>query len=216
MAWEVRALRRWKRRPVIEVDGPGPGAARVAAERAVARGARWLCSWGSAGSLGDAASGDIVIADAILDPAGIRWVCDPDSARQLLRLLADIAPMHCGVVYSADEPIAGVAAKRAIAERTGALAVDMESAAVAGVAAQAGLPFAALRVIVDAADRSVPSAAIAALDGPRPRGFRIARGLLESPGQIGPLIALARAAGRARRTLGVCARRLEIESPRPS
>jgi len=48
------------------------------------------------------------------------------------------------------------AAKRALYLKTGALAVDMESHIVAGVAAAHGLPVAAIRVITDPALRAVP------------------------------------------------------------
>jgi adenosylhomocysteine nucleosidase len=55
------------------------------------------------------------------------------------------------------EDIAGtVAAKRALAERTGAQLVDMETHAVAAVARAAGLPCAGIRVISDDASQELP------------------------------------------------------------
>ncbi len=48
------------------------------------------------------------------------------------------------------------AEKRALAARSGAHLVDMETLAVAAVAAEAGLPCAAIRVISDTADEALP------------------------------------------------------------
>ena len=46
---------------------------------------------------------------------------------------------------------------------TGAVAVDMESHIAAAYAAEAGLPFAALRVVSDPAGRALPALAMAAI-----------------------------------------------------
>ena len=51
------------------------------------------------------------------------------------------------------------AAKRAAAAATDAVAVDMESAAIAAVAARARVPFVALRVVVDGLDDALPAGA---------------------------------------------------------
>ena len=88
----------------------------------------------------------------------------------------------------------------------GAAAVDMESHRVACVAARAGLPFAAVRVIADPADRALPSSALA--------GFN-ARGetqigavlweLANHPLQLPALIRVARDSNKAFSTLNRCA-----------
>jgi len=211
MAWEVAALTGWRQPPLVEVDGPGPVAACSAARRAVARGADLLVSWGSAGALCGARPGEIVLPDAVVDGSGTRHDCAAGPRRRLARRIAGIARVHDGLVYAAPSPVADAAEKRAIGARTGAVAVDMESAAVAGVAAAEGIAFLVLRAIVDPVHRSVPPLATRALDGPRTRPFRVAAGLLESPGQFGALLALAFAARRTRRTLAACADRLEPE-----
>jgi hypothetical protein len=54
--------------------------------------------------------------------------------------------------------------KRALFDRTKALAVDMETAAVARAANQSGLPFFAFRIICDPANVSVPEALFRCVD----------------------------------------------------
>ena len=59
-------------------------------------------------------------------------------------------------------PITGAAAKAATRRETGAVAVDMESSAVAEVAAASHVPFMAIRVIVDTALDAIPASVTAA------------------------------------------------------
>ena len=60
-----------------------------------------------------------------------------------------------GMVLCVDEPLLTPADKAKAHDRTGALAVDMESAGVAEAALRKGLPFFCLRVICDPAKRGV-------------------------------------------------------------
>lgn len=215
MAWELAPLARWRAPPLFEADGAGPDAARAAARHAIERGAGLLVSWGSAGALGGASPGEIVVADAVVDAAAgdrpVRHACDPSLVVQFAAALSGMGVVHRGLVCSVPAPVREPIDKAEMRRRTGAVAVDMESAAVAAVAARAGLRFAVVRVIVDAADQVVPAAALAGLDGPDTRPLRVAAGLLESPAQLLPLLRLAASARRARRALAECARRLERE-----
>lgn len=61
-----------------------------------------------------------------------------------------------GRIVSADRVIESPAGKRALGKRTGAGAVDMESGAVREWAKTRGVPFAAVRVILDSVDESLP------------------------------------------------------------
>lgn len=71
-------------------------------------------------------------------------------------------------IVSVDAVAATVRAKQALAARTGAHAVDMETHAVARVAARAGLPCHSVRVVSDAAHESLPAevARLAAVRSP--------------------------------------------------
>ena len=67
-------------------------------------------------------------------------------------------------LLGADAIVASVDGKRRLHEPHVAAAVDLESGAVACIAAQHGVPFAVLRAICDPAERTLPPAALAALD----------------------------------------------------
>ena len=82
---------------------------------------------------------------------------------------------HTGTLLSTTAVVAQAAAKQALGQHSGALAVDMESYSVGQMAAQRHIPFAVLRTIFDAAheNMSLPVAACTTADGslrPLPSG----------------------------------------------
>jgi adenosylhomocysteine nucleosidase len=82
------------------------------------------------------------------------------------------------------------------------VAVDLETGAVARVAAAHGLPFAVLRAICDPAERDLPPAALVALNARGAIGLaRVAGSLIAWPGQVPALLRLAADAAAARRSL---------------
>jgi len=98
---------------------------------------------------------------------------------------------------------ASAADKRAAFLQSGAVAVDMESYAIAAVAEAHGLPFIAIRAIVDAAADEVPPALldVTGRDGRLVLGRLLVR-LLAAPRMLRPLSGLAqrfRVAGRSLR-----------------
>lgn len=84
----------------------------------------------------------------------------------------------------------------------GAAAVDMESHAVAEVAADAGLPFLVVRAISDHAYSRIPKAIIGALgpDGGR-RPLRVVFNLIGRPFDLPGLIRLQRGSATAHKSL---------------
>ena len=102
-----------------------------------------------------------------------------------------------------DAPILEVAEKSRLYRRYGAAAVDMESHVAASIASLHGLPFAAVRVVVDDARCRLFSSV--ALAGRQTDGSisakAVFRALLGSPGELAPLILLAVRANSARATL---------------
>ena len=180
----------------------------VALERELARGASAVISFGIAGGLAeDIAPGTWLVARAIVAPTA-RWPCDTAWARILAERLRDALTVDLAGV---DAPIAQSTAKRALHRVTGAAAVDTESHIAAAMAADHGLPFAAFRVVADAAERNLPPAACEALrpDG-KISGVAVLRSLARTPGQIPALARTAidarialRALSRGRRLLGL-------------
>ncbi|WP_413806252.1 1-hydroxy-2-methyl-2-butenyl 4-diphosphate reductase [Streptomyces sp. OE57] len=101
--------------------------------------------------------GDIVVADETRDPAG-RTVCT--GTRILADALSHPLPggprraVHIGPVVGSDHVVRG--AERAALHSTGAIAVDMESAATLRTAVGHGVrPVAAVRVVVDAPEHEL-------------------------------------------------------------
>jgi adenosylhomocysteine nucleosidase len=166
-----------------------------------------IVSFGVAGGLAaDLAAGTCVIARAIVT-RDARWPCD-DAWTRAMRERIDGAVF--GDIAGSDRTLAAPADKRAWRAATQALTVDNESHVVAQVAAAHRLPFAAVRVVVDPAQRLLPPAALVAL---RPHGridhARVLRSVARRPSQLPLLVRTAldartalRALRRARSRLG--------------
>jgi adenosylhomocysteine nucleosidase len=148
--------------------GPGTGNALSAAHWLASRGATALAATGVAGGLDpDLSAGDLIVAEEVLaveddhgGESGGRvdaWRPDaPCAAVAHAALTAHGLRVRRGTIATAPRPVLTVRDKGALFRLSPALAVDMESAAVAAAARDAGLPFFVLRGVCDAADRSVP------------------------------------------------------------
>ncbi len=143
------------RRLVLIESGAGrPAAAR--ATEALIQGHRpqWVVSAGFAGALDDRLhQGDIVMADQIVDMADRLLDIDFKLDRESL---AATRHLHVGRLLTADRVIRDPQEKRALGQRHAALAVDMESMAVAEVCRNEKIRFLAVRVISDSVDRALP------------------------------------------------------------
>ena len=147
---------------------------------------RAILSIGVAGALApDLKAGTVCVADAVVVPTGESMSTDPRWTEAMSRVLGAPALRIAGV----DAPVGSVSAKSELHRQTGAHLVDMESHIVARVASVCGLPFAALRIVTDAADRPLPHAATVGMraDG-RVDLAAILRSLARHPGQLPDLI----------------------------
>lgn len=135
--------------------------------RAIKEGATGVMSFGVAGGLSpDLAPGTCIVGSAILYGTDhIKRIDTHDDWSQ--SLTRAIPGAVRGMLFGVPSPVAHPEAKAALYTRTGAIAVDMESHVVGGVAAAHGLPMAAVRVIADPAERTIPVSALAAM---RPNG----------------------------------------------
>jgi hopanoid-associated phosphorylase len=159
------------------------------AENAARQGYRGMISFGVAGGLADdLRPGDWIVASAVHESQTIR---ETDAAWSK-KLLKAIEGARYAPIVGVDAPVAEPAVKRELHRTTGAAAVDMESHMVSRLAAAHRLAFAALRVIIDPAERAVPRAAIAGmgLDG-RTDISAILRDLVMCPSQLVLLARLA-------------------------
>jgi adenosylhomocysteine nucleosidase len=174
--------------------GTTAGAARMA-RRLIDAGATGIVSFGLAGGLDPALpAGALIVAKAVA-VNGTIWPTDP-------RLNARLGGTTGHLCLGLDRVVASADEKRHLSRETGASLVDMESGAIATVAAEAGVPFAVLRAVCDRADRTLPPAALVALDtAGRLAVARLAMSVLSSPVQLVALFGLARDAAAARRAL---------------
>jgi adenosylhomocysteine nucleosidase len=149
--------------PAVFVCGAGGERARHAAEALARLNVAGLVSFGTIGALApELESGALLVPEAVLDEDGHVYTADPTWRALLFQKLGRIA--YARPVLTVRKPLATAEEKAAAARRTGACAVDMESAAVAAVAAERGLPFLCLRAVVDRAAQALPRAALAAVD----------------------------------------------------
>ena len=187
--------------PGIQVicSGDGQDLAPSLARAIMVGDCRGLVSFGVAGGLApNLKPGTCVVGSAILS-GSTRVQTDPEWTERLLRKIPNAVS---GTLVGVPAPVANPAAKRRLHEKTGAIAVDMESHIVADVAASHGLPVAAIRVITDPAMRALPAAALAAM---RPDGTTdisaVIRSLVRKPRELPALLRTALDARAARATL---------------
>ena len=181
---------------LLVVSGIGPAAAAEGARRLVAAGARALLSWGLAGGLDPSLeAGTLLLPREVISPEGRVFLTSADWRDRVSDILP--ATRHgpcCGKLLTCREPLASTAAKALAFRQTGAVAVDMESSAVAEVASAERVPFLVVRAIVDTAQDAVPAVALnAAATGQNgPQFARLLATLASRPGELPALIRLAR------------------------
>ena len=167
---------------------------------------RGVISFGVAGGLDPSLkSGDVVVATEVM-AGDARWLAGLALNEELIASVAQgRRRIVRGGLAGVEQVVAAQSMKAALRSETGAAAVDMESHIAADYAARAGLPFAALRVISDPADRALPALATAAI---KPNGNidlrRVLSGLARNPTALRALVATGIDFNRALRSLRGC------------
>ena len=167
---------------------------------------RGVISFGVAGGLDPALkSGDVVVATEVT-AGDTRWLAGSSLNEELIAAITlKRRRVVRGALAGVEQVIAARACKAALRSETGAAAVDMESHIAAGYAAEAGLPFAALRVISDPASRALPALAVSAI---KPNGDidlgMVLRGVARNPLTLRSLVSTGIDFNRALRSLRGC------------
>jgi adenosylhomocysteine nucleosidase len=165
-----------------------------------------VVSFGLAGGLRPGLPPGAVVLAAGVVASGERWPADPNIAQAWTRALA-AAGQHITLadVAGTETPLLTPAEKAAWWQSTAAAVVDMESHIAAAFAARLGIPFAAIRVVCDPAERALPPLVSGAL---RPDGgiavSKILGRLARQPAQVAALPRLAADAAAAFASLGHC------------
>ncbi|HEY5019653.1 MAG TPA: hypothetical protein VII17_01410 [Steroidobacteraceae bacterium] len=193
---------------LLAVSGMGAAAAGLSARALVEAGAGALASFGLAGGLDPALiAGSIFLPSEVITLTGPGIYTAPRWRERLSGALAAQRPVAHGKLLSCPRAIGTVAQKAALFRDTGAAAVDMESLAVAQVAATKHVPFIAVRVIVDSARDELPQAVTAAADSAgQLQLWRLLGALARSPADLAPLMKLVWRYRAASRSLAAVAR----------
>jgi len=147
-------------------SGVGPQCARSAARAVLERNSVALAiSSGFAGALVPARVGDLIIGTGTRSISfegtwkpGIQARTINQDCVERMRLLADQLGIatKVGMVVSAARVVGRSVDKQAISRMTGAVALDMESAALAQVAEERGVPFVVVRTVSDLVEEELP------------------------------------------------------------
>jgi adenosylhomocysteine nucleosidase len=174
----------------VVAAGGHAAATRAKAERLIRDGVTGLISFGIAGALDPSLRpGDVVVADAVIQPDGTRVECDADWQR---KVLAKLPAARAGAVAGSSSAATTAPAKAALYAATSALIVDMESHHVADLARAHNLPFIIFRAVADTALDDLPEAALVGLNEEgRPAIGAVLLSLLKRPGQLPALIRVA-------------------------
>jgi adenosylhomocysteine nucleosidase len=207
---------------VLAYSGAGANNAQAAAQLLIAQGATRLISWGCAGALSAGLqSGDLVLADTLIDAEGATIVVNADWHQHVKALLLEYKPspfdklrtgfvLHCGSLLESKTLVSTSRDKQQLHQQTNAVALDMESVAIAKVAQSHALPFLAIRAIADPVAMDLPKAIGHALNaqGDVELG-KLLKFLLWHPSELRGLITLGQHFNSAKRTLKLVAKELE-------
>jgi adenosylhomocysteine nucleosidase len=189
------------------LSGMGMAAAQRAAEELVDAGAKALAVFGVAGALdASLSSGSLICPEHVVDENGTRYAADASWCSNLQQSLATMWRASDSLL-TVRAPLLTAAEKAEAHRRFGAIAVDMESAAVAAVARRHSLPFITLRAIVDEAGDTVPAALNNSVDAwGRPRAAGLIAALCRHPSVLGDLPRLYSRMQRATHALRAAAK----------
>jgi adenosylhomocysteine nucleosidase len=180
---------------LLAVAGMGAARARMAGMRLLDAGATALISWGTVGALAPGVdAGTLVIPVRVVDSCGQVFITDEAWRQRMLRRAnGRLLRTTPGLLAQAGQVIRTPGEKRDLHQRLGAVAVDMESAALAEVAREAAVPFIVVRAVTDTARMSIPGSVMHAMD---PAGRihlrRLLSGVLCHPADMIALVRLAK------------------------
>jgi adenosylhomocysteine nucleosidase len=183
---------------VTVVCGGGQIQFRRSLEAAIRNGCHGVLSFGIAGGLaphlkpGACVVARNVIAENARYASDVGWSQSLIEKMQRASRFAALQDVSFGDIAGSDVPVACTHTKRRLYEKTGAVAVDMESHVAARIAVEHRVPFAAFRVITDPSHRELPPAALVATNVDGGVDFQaITRSLVRHPKQVPTLLRLA-------------------------
>ncbi|MGH8557179.1 MAG: phosphorylase [Methylococcales bacterium] len=198
---------------LIVLSGIGPDRAAEGAAILIRQGCNALLSWGCSAALKpDLKPGDLIIPEKVLCANGETIHTDHEWRGKLLERLFDRQTIHSGPITESRTLVGTAVEKQTLRNQTGAIALDMESAAIARLAARQNLPFVAIRAIADPATMDLPKpVAIAANQNADPGLALLLPLITRYPGSIPALVRLGICFRAAQRGLRLTAAILEYD-----
>jgi hopanoid-associated phosphorylase len=194
----------------LAYSGAGADNAQTAASLLIKQGVTRLISWGCAAALSPhLQSGNLVLADALITGEGDTLTIDSDWHRHvktgLERLISTDSSkfsLRTGTLLESKTLVAKSADKQRLYQQSKAVALDMESVAIAKIAQQHNLPFLAIRAIADPVTMDLPEAVSVALNSHGDVDIaKLLRFLLTHPAELKGLLTLGRQFNAAKNTL---------------
>jgi adenosylhomocysteine nucleosidase len=186
------------------VCGTGASRAAKATETLLARNVQGFISWGTAGALTrELAPGDLLLPGTVLSGDGQQLATDGGWTTGLLQTLqSHPVKIHTGMLAETGGILKSPEEKKAFHARTGAGAVDMETAAILKAALAHNLPGIAIRAVVDGCDDSLPVEILRHTDDyGRPDVLHIVLEIIRRPRLLPPLLKLRNGMQAAGNTL---------------
>jgi len=185
------------------LSGMGYDSAQRCSQQLIECGVDALISWGLAGSIDmTLKSGDLLLAGRVIGNEQ-SWSTHPDWLNKLqMECQQPSFSTISGDIASVNDICANITDKKNLSLKSSAVAVDMESAAIAELASTNDIDFLVVRTIADDANTSIPQAVLKHTDllgKPDPIPFFLS--CLKNPGQIKDLIKLAKCYKQALKTL---------------
>ena len=126
-----RAMRHTGASVLRAVSGVGANRAYATGKRLVEQGATALVSWGTAAALVPALHpGALLLPRKVIARDGSEFAIDGEWQQRVRERLATEGAVHTEPLVEVGEPLLSVADKRMLAQHSGAVAADMESAAL--------------------------------------------------------------------------------------
>jgi len=194
----------------LVTSGMGSTNAQAAAKALLDSGVERLLVWGTAGALqASLQPGTLILASNVVDCEGTHYPASTAWQAQLRACVPAGIRTSSGTLVTVPQPAADLAAKTALTRQTGAVAADMETAAIARFAMANNLPFAVVRAIVDPLAQPVPQAVVQTPPGSH-LALRVALRIARRPRDLPAIAALAQNMRAAQRSLAAMASQLAI------
>ena len=162
-----------------------------------------LISWGTAaGLMASVGAGTLLLPRSVMSDAGEKFTTDDLTVEKILASIPENVLYNTNHICQSTSILEDKGAKEKFHKLTGAVACDMESAAIAAFAQKNNLKFNAIRFVTDDLNTTIPKEVHEALDTEGEMNYsKLFLGILKSPQSIGSLIKLGKCFSLAQRTM---------------